>query len=145
MKKLIVLAALPLLLANGDAMLITPGKWQTTVEVLSIEGAGVPPAVIAAMKGRANTITYCVTPADAKLGPRGAIGKTGNCRMTNYSAAGGKIAVTTTCQQPGGTMTAVSSGSYSPTGFTMVGQSTMTGRMAMKLRSRSVGKRIGAC
>ena len=141
---LLALASCLLLTAAGDVA-ITPGKWTTTVEILDIAMAGAPPGVAAAMKGRPMTTTYCVTPEQARLGVRGALKPETGCRFTQFAAVGGRIQSRMTCNRPTGTMTAVSSGTYTPGAYAMSSTMTGTGRMAMNMKSRATGRRIGPC
>ena len=50
-----------------------------------------------------------------------------------------------TCNRPTGAMTAVSAGTYTPTGYAMSSTMTGTGRMTMTMKSRATGRRIGPC
>lgn len=145
MKHLFSIAALPLLVGAADPMLIQPGKWQTTVTVIDMKMPKAPPGMAAAMKGRPMTTSHCVTAEQARQGPRAVLKADSGCRFTKYSAANGRIATTMVCNRPGGSMTAVSNGSYTPTSYQMTGQTTATGQMPMTMTSRAVGKRTGTC
>lgn len=143
--RLIAIAALPLTLAAAQDMAVQPGKWQNTITIVDIQMPGGPPGIAAAMKGKPTVVTSCITPEQAKAGPRAAMRPESGCRFTKYQAAGGRIATEMMCTRPGGSMKVVSSGTYSPTGYTMTGRATATGAMAMTMTSRTVGKRLGGC
>ena len=59
-----------LVLAAAGPALITPGKWENRIEVIDVQMAVAPPGVAAAMKGRPQVITSCVTAEQAAAGPR---------------------------------------------------------------------------
>lgn len=147
MRRPAILAAALLLplAATAQDMAIQPGKWQTTITVTDVQMPGGPPGIAAAMKGRPTTVTSCITPAQAKAGPRAALKADSGCRFTDYRAAGGRIATKMVCNRPGGAMTAVSTGSYTATSYDMVGRAVMTGATRMTVTSRTTAKRIGAC
>ncbi|MBX9813549.1 MAG: hypothetical protein A4S12_08805 [Proteobacteria bacterium SG_bin5] len=138
------LAALPLLGA-GDAALIQPGKWENRAEILTVDMPGAPPRLLAAMKGRPQVITSCVTPAQAALGPRDLLNRDRACRFTRYDARGGRIATEMVCTRPTGTMRATSSGRYTLTSYEVSGSMVMTGRARMTMTTRTTGRRLGPC
>ena len=139
----IPLIALPLL-AAGDVV-VTPGKWTSTVTVTDVKMAGGPPGMAAMIKGKPTTVSYCITPAQAKQGARAALRADAGCRYTKFDAAAGRIATTMVCTRPGGGMTVQSTGSFTPTSFDITGHAVMTGDMPMTMTSRSVGRRTGNC
>lgn len=59
--------------------------------------------------------------------------------------AGGRITSTMVCTRPGGNMTVVSQGSYTPTSYAVAGAAKMTGRAAMTMTTRTSGRRVGRC
>jgi hypothetical protein len=125
---------------------VTPGQWETTVTITSIDMPGAPPQMAQMMKKRPPTkVTYCVTPEQAAKGPREMLKQNPSCRLTSYSMKAGKVTSEMSCSQDGGTMVARSSGSYTPTSFNVTSTATMTGRMAMKMSSINSGRRIGPC
>lgn len=89
MRRLLPIAALPLLLAAGPATVITPGKWVTTVEIVDVKMPGAPPGVAAAMKGRPTTVSTCITPEQApgSPAPRCAPAAAAGSRIPRWPAA----------------------------------------------------------
>lgn len=139
-------AALTLpLAATAQDMAIQPGKWQTTVTIVDVQMPRAPPDIAAAMKERPTTVTACVTPEQAKAGPRAALKANAGCRFTEYSAARGRIATKMVCNRPGGAMTAVSSGTYSATRYDMIGKAVMGDAMKGTVTTRTASRRIGGC
>ncbi|CAN5333839.1 hypothetical protein BH09PSE4_BH09PSE4_07540 [soil metagenome] len=142
MTRLLFLLAAMLLV--GATTPIQPGKWQTTVTIVDVQGG--MPGMAAMMKGRPTVVSACVSPVDAARGPRAAIEKTnGACHYISYAVSGGRISSVMQCVRPGGTMTVRSSGSYSPAMIDVHGVATMTGGMAMTLKTHTISKRIGGC
>ncbi len=137
-----LLAAVPALAA---AQSVTPGKWEITTTVQSMEMPGAPPGIAAMMKGRPIRVTHCLTAEEAAKGPQEMMKSRKECQFTRYSMSGGKLSSEMVCRQGGGTMTATSTGSFSPTDFTTSGRSVMTGSQPMTLTATTVGHRIGDC
>ncbi len=125
---------------------VMPGQWDIAVTTLSMEMPDMPPEVAASMAGKTVHVKHCITPEEASRGPQELLKQDKSCKFTNYSMVGGRLNSTTVCGQPGGgTMTATSSGTFTPTRFTTTGKSVMVGRMTMKITATTVGTRIGAC
>lgn len=149
MPRLAVIAPLPLLLAlsaAGPVMVIQPGKWQTTVEILEMKMPGAPPGVTAALNShKPMTTVTCVTPEMATRGPQNMMNRDKACRFAKYSMAGGQIASDMTCTRPTGTMHVVSAGTYTAFSYSVIGHATSTGRMSMTMTTRTSGRRLGSC
>ena len=124
---------------------IQPGEWQITVTVTAIDMPGAPAGVAQSLRGQPRTITNCITAEQAARGPQEMIKAAPNCTISNYSMAGGKFSAEMRCNQAGGTMTARTAGTFTPTSFTTTSNATMSGRMAMRMTSTSTGRRVGAC
>ena len=131
--------------ALAQAGSITPGEWDMAITTDSIMMPGMDASMSKAMAGRTTHIRHCITPADAARGPQDMLKGSKECTFSHYSMIGGRLHSETTCKQPGGTMTAVGDGTFTPTGFTMKSKSTMTGDSAMTITATMVGKRVGAC
>lgn len=118
-----------------------PGLYQSKVDIKQLDMPGMPPAVLAAMKGRMleKPLTYCLTPEDAAKGAEAmkrGLGK-GQCQFDRFNAEGGTMDSSMTCQLGGqGTMHAVAHGTYTDTGS--VTASTMD--MTMGVANNGVGK-----
>ncbi|OYY75624.1 MAG: hypothetical protein B7Y43_18760 [Sphingomonas sp. 28-62-20] len=144
---LILPIALPLatLAAAPPGPLILPGKWENRVEIIDVKMPGGPPGVAAAMRGRPTTVTSCITPQQAAMGPQAALNADKACRFLRYSAQGGRIASELVCTRPSGTMRMTSQGSYTPTSYAVTGTGVMTGKMRMTMTTKTTGRRIGGC
>ncbi len=129
---------------------ITPGQWETTVTIKSLDMPGAPPQVQQMMKSRmassgSNKTSYCITPEQAAKGPQDLMKQNPSCKFTKFQMKGGVIATEMTCTQNGGTMTARSNGNYTANSFSATATAVMTGQMSMKVTSSTVGRRIGPC
>lgn len=142
-----ILLAAALLAMPGvvAAQAVQPGQWDIATTIDSIDMPGAPPQVAAMMRGRTTHIKHCISAEDAAKGPQELMKSNKSCRFTRYSMAGGKLDSEMTCTQGGGTMTAVSTGSFTPTSFATTGTVTMSGAQAMRMTASTAGKRIGAC
>lgn len=146
MKRIMFAAPLLLLLPAASTLPIQPGKWQTTVTILDVRMPNAPPAIAAAMRGRPQIFTSCVTPAQAAAGPRSVMeASKGKCRYTSFDATGGQLHGVLQCAMGGGQMTVTSNGTYSATGIDVDGRTTTTGRMSMTMRTHTRGRRVGGC
>ena len=137
-----LLAAVPALAA---AQSVTPGKWEITNTVESMDMPGAPPGIAAMMKGHPIKVSHCVTPEEAARGPQDMMKSRKECQFTRYSMAGGKLSSEMVCKQGGGTMTAVSTGSVTATSFTTSARTVMTGSQPMTMSGTWVGRRVGDC
>ena len=145
-KWILVVAAIALpLAAQAQGVGIQPGQWEVAVTVQSIDMPGAPAGIASLMQGRTTKVTHCLTAEEAARGPQEML-KTGkSCAFTRYSMAGGQLDSEMVCQQGGGEMTAVTTGSFTPDSFTAAGKAVSTGPMPMTMTSTSVGHRLGDC
>jgi hypothetical protein len=139
--------AIPALLIAGAAQAgpIQPGLWEITSKVETVTIPNAPPAVAQAMRGRPTTSRNCVTPEQAAQGPREMMKADKSCTFTRYNLTGGVFDSEVVYKRPTGTMTARSTGRYTPTAFTARSQMNGTGRMAMTMTATMSGKLVGAC
>jgi len=122
-----------------------PGQWEVTSNVVSADIPGAPPRAAEAMR-KPHVMRSCVTPEQAARGPLAVTKESSNCRITRRAMGGGKMSAEMVCHQPGGgTMTATTSGSFTPVSFAMTTRMVMTGAQAMSVTSTATGKRVGAC
>lgn len=135
-----------------SAVKLKPGQWESTVEILSVDGAGMPPAALAMMKGHKTTSRSCITPEQAER-PNAALlagRKDNRCSYQDWSMAGGRMHGTITCAGEGGRgkMTMTMDGSYGADSYdvsTQMASAGMPGGMSMTMKSHSTSKRIGDC
>lgn len=124
---------------------ITPGEWETTVTIDSMEMPGMPAAALQKMTGVAHTMTNCVTAEDAAKGPEALLkANGGKCKFTSYDMQGNQLNSVMQCDQaPGRSMTMTSKTTYSSTTYSSKSHMEMTG--GMQSSSTVTGKRLGAC
>jgi hypothetical protein len=144
--------------ATQDAARLQPGKWETSVSILSLEGPGLPPQMATAMKERmaSQKVETCLTPEQAAKPPRDMLGAAKNCTYETFEMSGGKLSGTLVCKNapgmPGGEMRARMSGNFASTSYDVTSETTMSmpampGRPAGDVTSKTqvIGKRIGDC
>ena len=146
--------------ATKDAVKLEPGKWETTVAILSIEGPGLPPQMAEAMKKQSQTqkVETCLTAEQAEKPPQDMLGAAKNCTYEKFEMGGGKMSGTLVCKgapgMPTGEMRAQMSGKFASTNYDVTSESTMTmpampggpaGGGKVTTKTRVSGKRLGAC
>lgn len=134
-----------------------PGKYRSTVNLISVEAPGLPPEAAAQMKQmfarREAGNEYCLTGEDAAKGYEEGVKKLAgrpNCAFDHYSADGGTVKAKLTCNPPeGGKSVLVMQGAMTPTGSDVTmsmeqsGPDMPGGGMKMKMNVKS--ERIGDC
>jgi hypothetical protein len=144
--------------AKGSVQL-EPGKWATTVAVLSVDGPGLPPGVATAMKqqAQAHTSEMCLSPEDATRPPQDMLGAAKGCTYETFEMSGGKMSGTLVCKKaPGlsaGNMRATMSGTFAGTHYDVTSEASIDlpgepgglngGRLTTKTHIQ--GRRLGAC
>jgi hypothetical protein len=111
----------------------------------AVDMPGAPPQIAAMMKGKPTKMSFCITPEQAKLGPKGFGEASKDCRYTRFDVRGHHIDSEMVCNHGSGTMTATASGDFTPTSFVTNGRSVMTGPRRMSMTSRAAGRRMGDC
>lgn len=136
--------------AAKDAVKLEPGKWETTMTILSIDGPGLPPGMAEAMKQqKTQKVETCLTAQQAEKPPQDMLGAAKNCTYEKFEMGGGKMSGTLVCKpQPGmpTEMRASMSGKFASTSYDITSDMTMTtagGKMTTK--TQVSGKRLGAC
>ena len=144
--------------AAQKAVALQPGKWETSVTILSLEGPGLPPGMGTAMKDRmaGQKVETCLTPEQAAKPPQDMLGAAKNCTYEKFEMSGGKMSGSLVCKNapgmPGGEMRATMSGNFASTSYDMTSEATMNmpampGRPsgAVTTKTQVIGKRIGDC
>jgi len=146
--------------ATKDAVKLEPGKWATTVSILSVEGPGIPAATAAAMKQqmKATTVETCLTPEQAAKPPQDMMGAAKNCTYEKFEMSGGKMSGTLVCKNapgmPAGEMRASMSGTFASDKYDMISEATIAmpampggpaGGGKVTTKTQVTGKRVGAC
>lgn len=129
---------------------LSPGEWETKVEVLSAEMPGMP-KVAADKLTKANTEmrthSYCITPEEASSPGGGFLtGDTKDkCNIEKLEMGGGRIEQVVTCGDAAGkpTMRMSTSGTYTATSMEGTAEMDMAGFMKMKVKLNS--RRVGEC
>lgn len=129
---------------------LTPGEWETRVEVLEAEMPGMPKGAadqITKANSEMKTHSYCITPEEASKPGGGFL--TGDskdkCTIEKLEMSGGRIEQVVSCGDAGGkpSMRMSTSGTYTATSMQGTAEMDMAGFMKMKVRLNS--RRVGEC
>lgn len=131
---------------------IKPGQWTSTTELVSMEVAGVDPALLKGNVGKKTEITSCVTPEQAERPAAEFFAnpevKDGRCKSEKFEMADGKMSAVVSCQpgegQPGATrmeMTGTYAADTYDTVVTVTGNGGPNGG-AMKMVAKSAGRHV---
>ena len=132
-------------MAFAQSATVQPGQWEMISVTKSVEMPNAPPQVAKMMAGRTTTVRRCITPREAADGGREMMKAKPSCTFGRYIMAGGKIDAEMTCSQAGGTMTAVTTGTYTPTTMSSMTRMSIKGPAPMTITTSMSGKRVGGC
>lgn len=136
---------------------IEPGEWDAKMEILSLDMPGMNnPQAKAIMESAVKTaqqqaFSYCVTPEEASKPSTSLFASkdNGDCRYDNFDMSNGAITAAMTCTpKNGGSIKTSMNGTYSPTGYDMTMNMTMSNPAmpgGMTLKARTTGARKGEC
>lgn len=139
-----------------EAVKLTPGRWETTVEIVDLKMEGLPgdpPAgMMDSILGTKTTIKSCITKEQAEkpnadfLSAR----QDASCTYSSFDMTNGLINAAMTCrgkQQPG-EMKLSMTGKYGADSYEMNQEVNMAGYqpgMSMLMKSKVTGRHIGDC
>lgn len=139
---------------------LEPGQWESTVQIVSAEMPGAPPAVADALKKAASAQTAksarCLTPEEANKPAADLLsgGQSKDCRYETFTMANGRIDAVMVCKpqagQPG-EMRMTMGGAYTPARFDIdmkMNMGAMPGLPAgqgMVMTAKAQGRRVGEC
>jgi len=140
----------------ADAIRPMPGKYESKIEITSIDIPGLPPAQAQQMKSMMGGMmgqvqSYCLTPEEAEKGFEQALKESqkGECAFESFNVSGGKMDGRMRCKMEGGEGVMDMTGTGTPTSsdtrmnMVMTNKSLPGGRMTMAMHVTS--KRIGDC
>ena len=140
---------------DGSTMFVKPGRWESSVELESIEVPGMPEAAVAQMKKTMARVATgqktCLTKEQAMKPKEDFFAGAGsNCRYDKFSMDDGRMTGTMRCANPqgGGAQLIRFDGTYSPESYEMRMDSTLEGASPggpMKMVMRMTSKRTGEC
>lgn len=135
---------------GGATAELSPGQWETTVEILRMDMGNVPgmPAGMTPPRPAPTTVRSCLTPQQARRPNAGfmAGNNEAGCAYENFSMAGGRVQGTMTCNQQGSTVRATVNGSFSPESYRMESDSQVNSNgVSVSTTTRVTGRRIGDC
>ena len=138
-----------------EQVMVKPGEWETTTELVSMELEGVDPALFKSNLGKKTVIKNCVTPEQAAR-PAAEFfsnpeARNGNCKSEKFEMAGGQMSGVVTCQggeNQQGAMRMEMTGTYAPDAYatTVAMTGSGAGGKTMKMVAKSSGKHVAdAC
>ena len=139
---------------NGPKL--SPGRWETKVEILDISMPGMPPGfaekMTEQMKSAASTVASCIKPEDVdKPNTELFSGQKGSgCTFGKYEMSNGTIDAEMTCPGKGasGTMTMKMKGTFQPDAVTVENEADVSGGpggKGMHEKVRVTAHRTGEC
>ncbi|WP_324750908.1 DUF3617 domain-containing protein [Sphingomonas sp. LY54] len=134
------------------AVMLKPGQWEVTNEIVSATAKGLPAEALKAMTDQKTTVRNCVTPEQAAK-PQGdflTAQKDANCTYQDWSMDGGRMRGTMTCaggEGGAGKVVMKMDGAYAPENYDLTMDMETSGGegMTMAFKARVNGKRIGDC
>ena len=138
------------------ALKLTPGQWETTMEIIDVKMEGLPEGAPGGMMnnmiGTKTTIKSCITPEQAEKPNAEFLSaqKDANCSYSTFDMSGGLIKAAMTCsskEQPGEVKLNMT-GKYGSGSYEMNQDMSMAGfqpGMAMAMKSKVTGRHIGDC
>lgn len=137
--------------ANPD-MKFKPGRWESTLEFVSVEAPGMPPEVARAMQGAAGRqrgAATCLTPEQAARPNADFFNKeAGDCTYEHFTMGDGKLDAKMVCGKGGeGSATVEMKGDYGPEHYSMAMATRAEGgaQGAMTMRMKVDSRHAGAC
>jgi hypothetical protein len=135
---------------------LTPGQWETTVEIIDVKMEGLPEGAPAGMMnnmiGTTTTVKSCITPEQAEKPNADFLSaqKDANCSYSAFDMSGGLIKAAMTCsgKDRPGELKLNMTGKYGSSSYEMNQDMTMAGfqpGMSMAMKSKVSGRHIGDC
>jgi hypothetical protein len=124
---------------------VEPGEWEIAVTVDAMDMQGAPGAVANLLVGKTATAHTCLTPEEARKGPKKLLESSKDCVFDHYSMENGRVSGEMVCLKGDHEMRVLTEGRYTPTSFRATGKAVVAGDDPMKMDSTSVGKRVGDC
>lgn len=132
--------------AGAAPQALQPGLWLETRKLTVLEGPGMSPQAMAAMRGRPPvTFRRCITAAEVQDGMKQIMSRDFHCPTDIHFGPGGAVDATALCHDRDGAAKLHFQGHYSPTAFNMTGDGVSTGAMTMKVHSEMTGHLVGPC
>lgn len=127
------------------AQAIEPGWWEVENRIAAADMPGAPAGAAERLRGRTQTARRCLTLAEAARGPQDMMRADPGCRIVRYSRKAGRIDGQMICKDAAGTLTATTTGRFTPTSFTSTARLVRKGGGSMAMTIVTTGKRTGSC
>lgn len=130
--------------APGD---IQAGEWESTSQIMTVEGEGLPPGMADMMTSQVHTTSHCITQEEIDDSPQAMFDQSeGQCQYTDFNMGGGKLDATAVCNTPQGSMQMEMTGTYTSTTYESRNKMVMNTPVgAITMNAKASGKRTGAC
>lgn len=136
---------------GGAALALTPGEYETRIEVLRLnmlDAPGLPRGMTSPLPPP-TTVRSCLTPEQARRPNANFLtgsGAQGGCNYENFSMAGGRIQGSVVCDNAGTRMRTTMNGQFTASGYQMESESRIeTNGVTMETASRITTQRLGDC
>lgn len=134
--------------AGGGGVQLQPGEWETTTEMVKVEGM---PKELAGMMAKPRTAKNCITAEQVQKANTGLFGgeEQKNCKHEGFAFKDGRVSGKLSCTGEGGeggTSTMEMDGRYTATSYDVTSKiSTDVQGMKMNMESRTRARRLGDC
>ena len=134
--------------AAGATAQLSPGRWETTVEILRMDMPNMPPGAALPKQGPI-TVRSCLTPEQARR-PTGGFMTGGRdqagCNYENFAMTGGRVQGTVTCNHQGSRTRSTVNGTFSAEAYRMeIDAEVESSGVTVRTANRITGRRIGDC
>ncbi|HEY0413591.1 MAG TPA: DUF3617 domain-containing protein [Allosphingosinicella sp.] len=139
-------SAAPVAAAPGAAQ-IQPGEWEVTFATTNVSGTGIPPAALAAMRGRKSTKRDCITPEQARHPIDMPAAERNKCDYSHFAMGGGRIKGTISCAGDRQTKVALSmDGQFTGETYAYaISMNTQAPGGNLLIEGQASGRRVGEC
>jgi hypothetical protein len=137
--------------APAEMAALTPGEYETTIEVLRMDIVGGPriPGGIVPPVPPPSTVRSCLTPEQARRPDAGFLtgkGAQAGCAYENLTMSDGRIQGAVTCDSQGTRVRTTMDGRFGSDSYTVESQSRIeTNGMTIESAGRATSRRIGDC
>lgn len=135
----------------AEESFVSPGRWETRMEVQDISIPGLPPEMKEQMQsamGERKAFATCITPEEAKRPKEDFFAgeDAPNCRYDTFTMGNGRIDLSMTCKEGAGTRRMTMTGSYGDDAYSMAMDMSAPGRGGvMTMKATVDGHRTGEC
>ena len=140
--------------SGATRTMVRPGKWSSTVSILEMDMAGMPPEMAAKIKSeitKPRTVEQCLTPEQVDHPEKMLAQVPAGCRYQHYKMEGGKVDGKMSCDGPMGKQEMAVQGTYGSDRYSMTITSKITPApgspvaAALNSKMKIDSHRVGEC